>query len=80
MNSIFEIPVMRIIFIITFSIVIISIITYEKWSYKAWEKRCKINAKHPNWTPYCGRNFFKEDPQWFIDNGYAKYVRKLRDS
>ena len=66
---------MKIIFFICITIVVISILTYEKWSYKTWEKRCQINAKHPNWDPFCGSNFFDEDPQWFIDNGYGKYVK-----
>ena len=57
-------------------IIIISVFTYPNWSYKQFLIRCEINAKHPKWTPYCGKNFLESDPQWFIDNGYEKYVRK----
>jgi len=49
---------------------------YPRWSYKEWYKRCEINSKHPDWRPHCNINFFKKDPQWFIDNGYEKYVSK----
>lgn len=73
--NMFDIPFTKILFIISVIVVVISIFTYEKWSYKAWEKRCEINAKHPDWEPFCHRNFFEEDPQWFIDNGYGKYVK-----
>lgn len=45
------------------------------WSYKIWYERCIINSKHPDWCPNCRINFLKKDPQWFIDNGYEKYVR-----
>ena len=54
--------------------ILFAIKTYDKWSYKAFEKRIKINSMHPDWKPYCGRNFIKEDPQWFIKHGYGKYV------
>lgn len=73
--NMFDIPFTKILFIISVIVVVISIFTYEKWSYKAWEKRCEINAKHPDYEPFCYRNFFEEDPQWFIDNGYGKYVK-----
>ena len=54
--------------------ILFAIKTYDKWSYKAFEKCSKINSMHPDWKPYCGRNFLKEDPQWFIKHGYGKYV------
>ena len=39
-----------------------------------WYEICEVNSKHPDWHPYCGINFLKKDPQWFIDNGYSEYV------
>ena len=51
--------------------------TYKKWSRKAWAERCEINALHPDWTPACGRNFFKEDPDWFVQNGYENYLKEV---
>lgn len=62
--------------IIAILIIIIGIITYNKWSYKKWYERCRINSKHPNWKPYCGIDFIRQDPQWFIDNGYEKHIIK----
>lgn len=62
--------------IICLFILFVAVVTYPKWSYKEFDKRSKINAKHPNWKPYCGINFMKEDPQWFIDNGYGEYVKE----
>lgn len=66
------------IWIIIFSIIllILAAYNYEKIGYKAWAKRCEINSMHPDWYPYCGINFLEKDPQWFIDNGYGRYVRK----
>ena len=55
-------------------VIFVAIKTYSKWSYKEFDKRSQINAKHPKWKPYCGVNFLKEDPQWFIDNGYSEFV------
>jgi len=67
---------MKILVSISVVIIIIGAITYQNWSYKQFGIRCKINAKHPNWKPFCCENFLESDPQWFIDNGYEKYVRK----
>lgn len=66
---------MNILIIICTILICVSIITYDKWSYKRFYERCEINSKHPDWTPNCYIDFFKEDPQWFIDNGYGKYVK-----
>lgn len=66
---------MKILLIIAIAIIIFGIINYDEISYKKWYERCEINSKHPQWKPYCGTNFLKEDPQWFIDNGYGEYVR-----
>ncbi len=52
-------------------------INYEKMSYKKYYERYVINSKHPDWEPWCGRNFFEEDPQWFIDNGYGDIIEKF---
>lgn len=32
---------------------------YPKISYGAFYKRCVENSKHPDWTPFCGKNFLK---------------------
>ena len=66
---------MIIMFVICIAIILFSVFTYDKWSYKMWYERCIVNSKHPDWYPNCRINFFKKDPQWFIDNGYEKYVR-----
>lgn len=66
---------MTIMFICCILIIIFAIFTYDKWSYKAWHERCIINSKHPKWTKNCRINFLEIDPQWFIDNGYGKYVK-----
>lgn len=60
--------------VVAIVIIIFGVINYNKMSYKKWYERCEINSKHPDWYPYCGINFLKRDPQWFIDNGYGKYV------
>ena len=57
-------------------VILVAVMTYSKWSYKEFDKRSKINSKHPNWTPYCGINFLKEDPEWFINHGYGDYVKE----
>lgn len=67
---------MIIMFIICMIVIIFSTFTYDKWSYKVWYDRCIINSKHPKWTKNCRIDFLKEDPQWFINNGYGKYVSK----
>lgn len=67
---------MGILFLIMLGLIIYF---YPKWSYKEWEKRCEINTKHPDWSPYCGKSFFEEDSQWFINHGYAKYVKTGED-
>ena len=67
---------MKTMFIICIAILIFAIFTYDKWSYKNWYERCKINSKHPEWTPNCGIDFMKKDPQWFINNGYSKYLNR----
>jgi flagellar basal body-associated protein FliL len=51
---------MKIALIIAVVVVLISIPTYSKWSYAAWSERCEENAKHPDWTPFCGKNFLDE--------------------
>ena len=33
---------------------------YPKWSYKAYYKRCELNSTHPDWTPFCGKNFLNK--------------------
>ncbi len=66
---------MKILFIIAIAIIIFGVINYDKISYKKWYERCEINSKHPDWYFNCRINFLKEDPQWFIDNGYGKYVK-----
>lgn len=65
---------MEILFVIAIIIVIFGVVNYDKVSYKKWYERCLINSKHPDWKPFCGINFFKEDPQWFINNGYGDYI------
>lgn len=65
---------MKVLVLISIIIIIFSITTYDKWSRKKWAERCEVNALHPDWTPACGRNFFKEDPEWFMDNGYKEYI------
>ena len=67
-----------IIKILSVIIIIFGICTYPKWSRKEWYKRCEINSKHPDWKPHCNINFIEKDTQWFIDNGYEKYVDKKR--
>ena len=67
---------MKILLIIAIAIIIFGVVNYDKMSYKKWYERCEINSKHPQWKPYCGINFLEKDPQWFIDNGYEKYVGK----
>ena len=61
---------MIVLFIISIAIVVFAVFNHDKLSYKMFYKRCEINSKHPDWTPYCGINFLEKDPQWFIDNGY----------
>lgn len=65
---------MKILLIIAVIMIIFAIVNYDKISYKKWYERSLINAKHPDWEPYCGINFFEKDPQWFIDNGYESYI------
>ena len=65
---------MKVLLIIAIAIIIFGVINYDKISYKKWYERCEINSKHPNWKSYCGVNFLEKDPQWFIDNGYGKYI------
>ena len=67
---------MKVLLIIAIAIIIFGAINYDKISYKKWYERCEINSKHPDWKPYCSVNFLEKDPQWFIDNGYEKYVSK----
>ncbi len=45
--------------------------TYPKWSYKQYERRCKLNSLHPDWKPKCGINYLEKDKNWFIQNGYG---------
>ncbi|MBR2031251.1 MAG: hypothetical protein IKA04_03460 [Alistipes sp.] len=66
---------MKIAFVIAIAIIVVAVFTYDKWSYKALYKRQEVNSKHPDWKPYCGINFLEKDPQWFIENGYEKYVK-----
>ena len=70
---------MHILFILVIAIptIIWAVINYEKISYKKYYERCEINSKHPQWRPWCGRNFFEEDPQWFVDNGYGDIIEKF---
>lgn len=56
--------------IIALCVILLGIMTYPKWSYKEYYKRCEINSKHPLWKPFCGTNFIQRDKKWFIDNGY----------
>jgi hypothetical protein len=51
------------ILIIALLIVIIGIPTYPYWSYKAWYKKLIKNSKHPNWKPFCGKNFLKDQTE-----------------
>lgn len=60
---------------IAIGIILIAVVFYPKWSYKQYYLRSEINAKHPDWRPYCGINFLEKDPQWFIDNGYKGYIK-----
>ena len=48
---------------------------HDDLSYKSMYERQKVNSMHPDWKPYCGINYLERDPQWFIDNGYEKWVR-----
>lgn len=68
---------MIVIYIVCIITVIWAVINYENISYAEYYKRCVINSKHPDWEPWCGRNFFEEDPQWFIDNGYGDIIKKF---
>ena len=67
---------MKIILLICFISIGIYIWKYDEMSYRRYYERCEINAKHPDWKPWCGRNFFEEDPKWFVDNGYEDIVMK----
>lgn len=40
---------MLIIFIICFAIIIFAVCTYDKWSYRAWYKRCKKKGTGYDW-------------------------------
>ena len=66
---------MKVLLIISMIWIIFAVVNYEKMSWKKWAERCEINSKHPDWYPSCGINFFKKYPQWFIDNGYERYVK-----
>jgi len=66
---------MSILLIIAISIVIFGIVNHYKISYEEYYKRCEINARHPDWEPFCTINFLEKDPQWFVDNGYGDYVK-----
>ena len=65
---------MNIVLIIAFIVVIFAVFNYNKISYSKWYERCVINSQHLDWTPDCGIDFIKKDPQWFIDNGYSEYI------
>lgn len=65
---------MKITLIIALVIVVIATAAHDKWSYKKFRERAEINAKHPNWKPYCGINYLKTDPKWFIEHGYDEYI------
>ena len=67
---------MNIVLIIAIVVIVFGVANHDKISYKKWNERCEINSKHPDWHPKCGINFLEKDPQWFIDNGYEKYVGK----
>ena len=45
---------MTVVLILALLVVIFAVSTYNKFSYSIWSKRCYINSKHPDWTPYCG--------------------------
>jgi cytochrome bd-type quinol oxidase subunit 2 len=49
----------KIALIIAILLLVFFVATYEKWSYKAFYKRCEENSKHPDWTPFCGKKFYK---------------------
>lgn len=66
---------MTVLLIIAVAIITFAVFNYDKFSYKKWYERCEVNSKHPDWTPNCGVNFLKKDPQWFKDNGYSEYVK-----
>ena len=68
---------MAFVYLICSIVIIFAVINYEKISYAEYYKRCTINSKHPDWKPWCGRNFFEEDPQWFINNGYGDIIEKF---
>lgn len=70
---------MKYLFILAVGIIIGAAFNYKKWSYKEWYKRCEINAKHPDWTPKCNRDFMKEDPDWFVKNGYKEALEDRGD-
>ena len=53
--------IILLVFIISIGILILSVFTYDKWSYKQFYNRCIENSKHPNWTPFCGKNFLDKD-------------------
>ena len=63
------------IIFIALAVIIFGVINYDKMSYKRFYERSVINSKHPNWHPKCGINFLEEDPKWFINNGYEKWVK-----
>ena len=67
---------MKTLFLISMAIITFGVIFYDNMSYKKTYQRHEVNTHHPSWTPYCSINFLETDPQWFIDNGYAQYVRK----
>lgn len=66
---------MIILYLLALVIIIFGVANYDKMSYKKFYERSVVNSKHPDWTPKCGINFLEKDPQWFIDNGYEKWVR-----
>lgn len=68
---------MILVYFICVIAILFAVANYEKISYAEYYKRCAINSKHPDWKPWCGRNFFEEDPQWFIDNGYGDIIEKF---
>lgn len=41
-------------------LLLIAIPTYPYWSYRAWYNRCEENSKHPDWKPFCGKNFLNK--------------------
>lgn len=61
--------------IVALLVILVAVSTYPKWSYKKFDERSEVNSKHPDRRPYCGINFLKKDPQWFINHGYGEYVK-----